>query len=365
MRDSHAVRDWGEESDRKDNKKNSSKKNTSKNAYEVDYSDERFTEVNTQKQEALTELEQTYGGIIDQTDKYYDDQIQASKDWADKQTQLQNEKTDFAIEQIEQQKEQARDDYIDEQSASYVDWKEQSNDYGVQAEQRAAQGLSNTGFSESSQVSMWNAYQNRVTTAREAYQRAVLNYNNAITEARLQNNAALAEIAYNALQQQLELSLQGFQYKNQLLLEQYNKQLEVDQMYYTRWQDVLEQMNTENALAEQIRQFNESMALQREQFEFEVYMATKDDDSSGGGGSYSSGGSSSKTATINKDTGSQMSSVTKQSILDAGLGPVSQQGLADAVAAGKVYTSKDSNGNTVVRNIEQSAEKIKDTTAHG
>ena len=339
--------------------------NSNKNSYDIDYTDERFTKVEDEKKEALTDLEQTYGGIIDQTDKYYDDQIQASKDWADKQTQLQNEKTDFAIEQIEQQKEQAREDYIDDQSASYVDWKEQSNEYGAQAEQRAAQGLSNTGFSESSQVSMWNTYQNRVTTARESYQRAVLNYNNAITEARLQNNAALAEIAYNAFRQQLELSLQGFQYKNTLLLEQYNKQLEVDQMYYTRWQDVLEQMNTESALAEQIRQFNESMALQREQFAFQVAQANKNNSSSSSGGGSSSSSSSSGYTPTKTNSTSTMSDVTRQSILDAGLGPVSQQGLADAVAAGKVYTSKDSNGNTVVRNIEKSAEKIKDTTAHG
>lgn len=320
--------------------------NSNKNSYDIDYSDERFTKVEDEKKEALTDLEQTYGDIINKSDKYYDDQIQASKDWADKQTQLQNEKTDFAIEQIEQQKEQARDDYIDEQSASFVDWKEQSNEYGAQAEQRAAQGLSNTGFSESSQVSMWNTYQNRVTTAREAYQRAVLNYNNAITEARLQNNAALAEIAYNALQQQLELSLQGFQYKNTLLLEQYNKQLEVDQMYYTRWQDVLEQMNTENALAEQIRQFNESMALQRAQFAFQVAQANKNNSSSSSGGSSSSSSSSSYTPT--KQTSSGMASDTRDSILALGQGPISAENLASQVASGKVSQSTStSTGNEI------------------
>jgi hypothetical protein len=102
---------------------------------------------------------------------------------------------------------------------------------------------------------MYNTYQNRVATARDSYNRAVLNYNNAIKDAQLQNNAALAEIAYNALQQQLELSLQGFQYKNQLILDQANKKIEIDNIYYNRYQDVLNQMNTENALKEDIRQF--------------------------------------------------------------------------------------------------------------
>ena len=231
--------------------------------YDINYNDQRFTQVEADKDVALNDLEQTYSGIIDNADKYYQDQIDASKEWADKQTQLQQEKTDFAIDKIEQQKEWARKDYLKEQSGAYVDWQKQSNKYGANAEAMAAQGLAGTGYSESSQVSMYNTYQNRITTAREAYLRAVQNYDNSITEARLQNNSLLAEIAYNALQQQLELALQGFQYKNQLILDKTAKKLEVDQMYYSRYQDVLQQINHENAMAEQIRQFNESQAMEQ------------------------------------------------------------------------------------------------------
>lgn len=238
--------------------------------YDINYDDERFQQVESEKQNALTEVDNTYNGMISQTDKYYQDQINASKDWADKQQQLQQEKTDFAIEQIEQQKDKADKDYKKEQSGAYVDWQKQSNKYGVNAEQMAASGLTNTGFSESSQVGLYNTYQNRVATARESYNLAILNYNNAIKDAQLQNNSTLAEIAYKALQQQLELSLQGFQYKNQLIIEQSNKKLEVDQMYYNRYQDVLNQMNTENALAEEVRQYNENMAFQKEQLKEEI-----------------------------------------------------------------------------------------------
>ena len=191
--------------------------------YSVNYDDQRFTEVETDKKAALTEVEQTYGGMISQSDQYYNAQIDAAKQWADKQSQIQQEKTDFAIEQINQQKDQAKQDYTKEQSGAYVDWQKQSNQYGANAEQMAAQGMGGTGYSESAQVSMFNTYQNRVATARESYNRAVLNYDNAIKDAQLQNNAALAEIAYNALQTQLELSLQGFQYKNTLIIEQANK----------------------------------------------------------------------------------------------------------------------------------------------
>ena len=232
--------------------------------YDIDYNDQRFTQVESDKNVALNDLEKTYAGMIDKSDSYYQAQIDASQKWADRQAQLQQEKTDFAIEKIEQQKAQAQKDYTKEQSGAYVDWQKQSNQYGANAEQMAAQGLAGSGYSESSQVSMYNTYQNRVATAREVYSQAVLNYNNSITEARLQNNSLLAEIAYNALQQQLELSLQGFQYKNQLILDKTKQKIEVENIYYNRYQDVLDQINHENALAEQVRQYNESKALERE-----------------------------------------------------------------------------------------------------
>ena len=233
----------------------------------TNYNDVRVAEVEADKKQALSEVEQTYAGIIGQTDQYYNAQIDASKQWADKQSELQQANTDFTIEQIEQQKEQAQKDYTKEQSGAYVDWQKQSGAYGANAEQMAAAGMSGTGYSESSQVSMYNQYQNRVAVARESYNQAVVNYNNAIKDARLQNNAVLAEIAYQALQQQLELSLQGFQYKNQLILEAQNKKTELENTYYGRYMDVLGQINTENAMAEEIRQYNQNYQFQLQQFE--------------------------------------------------------------------------------------------------
>ena len=213
--------------------------------YEIDYEDKRLTGIEDEKNQKLTAEEATYGGMIDGTDKFYQAQIDASKQWADQQSQIQQEQTDFTIEQIEQQKEQAEKDYTKEQAGAYVDWQKQSNQYGVNAEKMASAGLAGTGFSESSQVSMYNTYQNRVSTARESFNKAVLNYNNAIKDARLQNNAALAEIAANALQQQLELSLQGFQYKNQLISELSDKKMQIESLYNDKWKTQLDVMNKE------------------------------------------------------------------------------------------------------------------------
>ena len=236
------------------------------NSYDINYDDKRFKDVESDKQEALSELAKTYSGVIRDTDRYYQAQTDASKEWADEQARLQKENTDFAVEKIEQQKEQARKDYTKEQAGAYLDWQKQSNRYGINAEQLAAAGMSGTGYSESSQVSMYNTYQNRVATARESYNQAVQNYNNSITEARLQNSSVLAEIAYQALQQQLELSLAGFQYKNQLILDQANRKTELDNIYYQRYQDVLDQINAENSLAESKRQFDLELKEEKRQF---------------------------------------------------------------------------------------------------
>ena len=236
----------------------------------TNYNDPRLNQVEKDKSAALTESEQIYGGMINSTDQHYDKLIDESKAWAEEQKKQQQAQTDFAIEKVEQNKAQANKEYIREQSAAFVDWQKQSNEYGVNAEKMAAGGLQRTGYSESSQVSMYTTYQNRVSTARESYNLAILNYDNAIKDAILQNSAALAQIAHDALKAQLELSLEGFQYKNQLIIEQANKKLEIEQMYHEQYQDVLAQINFENEFAEQQRQFNESMAMQQAQLNEEI-----------------------------------------------------------------------------------------------
>lgn len=260
--------------------------------YAIDYEDERFKQVEAEKQQAVGDLDKKYNEMIGESDKYYQEQIEASKQWAEQQKQNQQAQTDLLIEQQNQQKQQAEKSYKREQTGAYVDWQKQSNAYGANAEQMAANGLTNSGYSESSQVSMYTTYQNRVATARESFNLAVLNYDNNIKEATLQNNSKMAEIAFQQLQTQLELSLQGFQYKNQLVLDLTNKKQELDNIYNARWQNVLQQMNTENSMAEQVRQYNEKMAFEQEQakqaqknWEKEYALAKKSASKSSSGGS--------------------------------------------------------------------------------
>lgn len=245
-------------------------------AYEINYNDERLTKIEAERDAAIKESDQLYDSMINDSTQYFDKQIEAAEQWGETQKQNQQAQTDFAIEQIEQQKQQAQKDYQKEQSAAYVDWQKQKNDYGTNAEQQAASGLAHSGYSESAQVKMYTAYQNRVAIAKESVNKAVLEYNNAMTEARLQNSSVLAEIAYNTLMKSLELSLNGFQYEKQLVLEKASKKAEIDDRFYNRYQNEIAQINHENSMAEQIRQFN---ASQRRSSSGGSGYVVKDDDS--------------------------------------------------------------------------------------
>ena len=339
--------------------------------YTVDPNDSRLTGINTERDTEITNSDTLYDGQIAGVDTYTKDQINAVKDWEDTQTKSQNEQTEFAIDKINQDKENTRKDYIKEQSGAYVDWQKQSSKHGVNAEAMAARGMGVTGYSESSQVSMYNTYQNRVATAREAYSRAVQNYDNAITEARLANNSALAKIAYESLQKQLEISLAGFQYKNTLIQQKTQARRDISQDYWSRYNAMYGNIHNENVLNENARQHDESLAetkrhneaieaaqnesnkLARDKFNYEKYLDSKNASES----TKTAKGQVIKTATNKSSTakGSTMKEIKEspkkldstnlkkttatpdmKSITDLGYGPISPNKLNTLIQQGRV-----------------------------
>lgn len=227
--------------------------------YSVNYDDERFQEVKAEQAQKEQQTNQVYDNILSNSDKYYQDQINATQNYEKTQTELQQAQTDYAIGLIEQQKEQAQKDYTKEQKGAYVDYMKQTKS---NAQNMANTGLSNTGYSESSIVSMYNQYQNRVGTAKESLNNTIMNYNNGIQQAILANNEKLAEIAYNSLQTQNQLNQQAFEYKNTILLDKEKSLEQINQIYYERYQNVLGQINTEIEL---------QMALDKIEREYEQW----------------------------------------------------------------------------------------------
>lgn len=231
----------------------------------INYNDSRFTELKNEETQAKNQSNSTYDSLINQSSKYYDDLIAQSKDAAEKQTALQNQQTEFAIQKIEQQKDQAAKDYTKEQKGAYQDYMKQSNAYGSNMQTAGQKGLGGSGWSETIQSGFYNTYQNRYAQARENYNEIVMNYNNNIKEAELQNSSALLQIYNQAQQEQLELALQNFTVIKDLSLAKQNAYMSIDNEYNTRWRQVEAQINEENSLAEQIRQFNEELAEKKRQ----------------------------------------------------------------------------------------------------
>lgn len=309
--------------------------------------------VDVEKEAELAKSAGVYDEMETSVKDAFDKQEAAIDNAQKEQTKVQNAMTDFAIDEIEQNKEYARKDYLKEQSGAYKDWQKQSNAYGVNAEQQAAQGLKNTGFSESSQVAMYNQYQNRVATARESFVRAVQDYDNDMTQARLQNSSILAEIAVNALKEKAALAVQEVAQLQQIWGAKESARQTIEQNYYQRYLAELDNLYKENSLKESARQFDEQMAWEREKWN------AANSGGSGGGSGGSSGGSSSGGGTINKDSGGgsggggaitggsngsgnsgggspKEPTPNMSSVSDLGYGPINAQTLNELVESGAV-----------------------------
>jgi hypothetical protein len=212
---------------------------------------------------AISEVNDRYDDMVAESNKFYNAQINNINSFAAKQAQLQQERTDFEVKKIEQQKEETRKNYEKERQAAYTDYQKEINPYGVNAEYMASQGMSGTGYAESSRVKMFTAYQNRVAVAKQTYDQAVINFNNAMTEAQLQNNSALAQLAFNTFQQTLELAFEGFMRNNELITQKANERLQLEQIYYQREQDRINNLRADEQWNRTLEQDEINTALQK------------------------------------------------------------------------------------------------------
>jgi hypothetical protein len=306
------------------------------NVYDDKITNEDLSNLSTKEEADKSNITASYDEAIKNVDNYITDRQAYIDEWKKTQTNIQNEQTDFTIQQINQQKDQARSDYLKEQSGAYKDWQKQINPYGANAEAMAAQGLHHSGVSESAQVAYYNTYQNRVATARESYSRAVQNYENLITQARLANSSALAEIAITALEKESELALNNVIYKNPLITEKAKAERDITNDYLDIYLRML------------------GVKQGQDEFEYKKAQDALDAKGSGGGGNSSGGGnprgqisykSAKKLDTLKKvhekttkSTKSQKT-VDMNSVLSLGYGPISAKKLNQLIKEGKVKES--------------------------
>lgn len=226
--------------------------------------DERFKNVDEQKQNALNESNNLYSGLLQDNQNLYDQQ----KQYLDEQLKTQNEnldkQLDFQKQQIEQQKQTAKENLATESKKALNDYTSFNNPYGYNAEAMASNGLNQSGVSETAKLGSFNTYQNRLASANKTMQDAFKTYDNDLNQAILTNDVQKAENALEALKQSLSFSESYYNNKSQIQQNQFSANQNIDTNYYNRYQDVQNQINYEKEQEEARRKFEEEMAYQRE-----------------------------------------------------------------------------------------------------
>lgn len=169
-------------------------------------------------QSAIDRLENQQTNYLEQQQKINDQII----DTGLQKTQSQ---IDFEKQQYEQEAQKnAR--------ALYTNYQKEQNAYGANAEAIASQGLANSGYAESSRVSLFNNYQSNVTNLMNemAREKNILDQqmNQAYFDADIQKAQNLAQ----TYQQKMQLAMNMYQarytlYRDQVADEQWAQQFEL------------------------------------------------------------------------------------------------------------------------------------------
>ena len=294
--------------------------------------EERYSALEQDKQNALNNSNKTYEDLLNQNQQYSSGVNDYLNKYQTTQNDIYDKQTQFQVDLQNQNKEKAEKEYQKEAIASKNAYYDFINPYGVQAEIQAQNGLNRAGYSETVKSQAWTTQQNRTAQARASMNEAKLQFDNAIKEAYLNNDVNKANLALQILQQQQEEALRNFNYISDTKQNQLSTSLNLDSEYNNRYNTLYSQIQQEKAtaeairqweaeMAEQQRQYNESLAYQKEQDriaqenwekEYALSQASLSSSRNSGGSSRGSGGSSNNnsstaltTSTTNPYTGTR------------------------------------------------------------
>ena len=255
--------------------------------------DERYKQLQNEKQTALNEANQTYDTLLKENTALsnnvndYLNQYQTTQSGIyDSQLQREQEKADLG-------KKKAEEEFNKEAIASKNAYYDFANPYGVQRELQVQQGLGNSGYSETVKSQAWTAQQNRTAQARATMNQAKLQFDEDMKDARLNNDVLKAQLALDTLKMKQDETLRNFNYKSDIMQTRLANTQNLSSDYNNRYNTIWNQINTEKQQAEEARQFNERMAYQKErdkvadnQWEREFNLAKQSKSSGGSSGGY-------------------------------------------------------------------------------
>ena len=128
-----------------------------------------------------------------------------------KQNELINQQTQIQTDELNREKEKIDKDVDKTNQSLYSNWQKQTNQYGVQAEQLAQQGLANSGYAETTKTALYNTYQKNVTDTLNNARDLKSDYDFKIAQARQQGSVQQAQAAVDLYAQRLQLLTQNYE----------------------------------------------------------------------------------------------------------------------------------------------------------
>lgn len=227
----------------------------------------RVNNVYNEREKALAENNSMYEGLINNAGEMRDQQNQ----FLSQQEEIQNANLDKQLDYqkgiIDQQKQEASRNKAVEEKKALNDYTAYTNPYGLQNERLYGAGLGNSGVSETSKLGAYTTMQTRVAAGNAAYQKAVQEYDNAFNQAVLNNDVQKAENALNKLKLQLQNNQDYYTNVASLSQNKLKNQQDLQATYMDQYNNVYNQIMSEQKQAEAIRQYNESLAEQRRQYD--------------------------------------------------------------------------------------------------
>lgn len=227
--------------------------------------DDRVKQNELEKNQRLNQYNDIYDKLISdnkditkQNEAYLDDYLQ-------KNTDLANRTMDYKVDLLNQQQKQAEKSYQNETKQINVDYKKSINPYGYDAEAMASSGLLNSSYAESVNVNKYAKTQQNLASTRANFEKQFQDFENQKSKARLENDSTIAQYSLEVLKQKLDAQLQEFQYNSDLTLNKLTNEQNIDNDYYSRYMDIVNQINYEKQQQESKRQYDEQMKYQKEQ----------------------------------------------------------------------------------------------------
>ncbi len=195
--------------------------------------------------------------IMEKNNTYADEYLKKNSEMLDAQT-------DLDINKINQQKQKAQSNLDKTQKDINKTYINSTNKYGVEAEQRAMQGISGGAISMKN-LTKFETQQKSLGEARTNTNQIMQELNNQISQARMENSSKKASYSLEVAKMKLESQIDNIQRKSNLMVEQLQSKQNLNNTFDSMYMQIVDQINAEKDRAESKRQFEKQLAYQKKQ----------------------------------------------------------------------------------------------------